>query len=189
MSDLDGVDLRWRGGVSDAELVVLTRSHGGRAVPGWWDQVRPHSSGWVTARLLNGALVGFVNVACDGGRHAFLLDTKTRPDCQHRGIGTAVVTFAVQHVAHSGCEWLHVDFGDDLRGFYFDACGFRRTEAGLINLWQTSVNSECTNRPGPSISLSDRTLAWSSEDLSTPNAASTIRPHRDKPEASHLSTG
>jgi hypothetical protein len=31
-------------------------------------------------------------------------------------------------------EWLHVDFEDHLRGFYFDACGFTPTNAGLIEL-------------------------------------------------------
>jgi hypothetical protein len=34
----------------------------------------------------------------------------------------------------AGCEWLHVDFDDDLRPFYFDACGFRPTNGGLIHL-------------------------------------------------------
>jgi hypothetical protein len=34
----------------------------------------------------------------------------------------------------AGCEWLHVDFDDDLRPFYFDACGFTPTNAGLIRL-------------------------------------------------------
>jgi hypothetical protein len=34
----------------------------------------------------------------------------------------------------AGCEWLHVDFDDDLRGFYFDACGFVPTNAGLLSL-------------------------------------------------------
>jgi hypothetical protein len=36
----------------------------------------------------------------------------------------------------AGCEWLHVDFDDATRlaGFYFDACGFRPTTAGLIHL-------------------------------------------------------
>jgi hypothetical protein len=33
-----------------------------------------------------------------------------------------------------GCEWLHVDFDDDLRAFYFDACGFTPTNAGLKHL-------------------------------------------------------
>jgi hypothetical protein len=34
----------------------------------------------------------------------------------------------------AGCEWLHVDFEDHLRAFYFDACGFVPTNAGLIEL-------------------------------------------------------
>ena len=34
----------------------------------------------------------------------------------------------------AGCEWLHVDFDDHLRSFYFDACGFEPTNAGLIDL-------------------------------------------------------
>jgi hypothetical protein len=34
----------------------------------------------------------------------------------------------------AGCEWLHVDFDDHLRDFYFDACGFKPTNAGLIAL-------------------------------------------------------
>jgi hypothetical protein len=29
---------------------------------------------------------------------------------------------------------LHVDFDDHLRAFYFDACGFEPTNAGLIAL-------------------------------------------------------
>jgi hypothetical protein len=34
----------------------------------------------------------------------------------------------------AGCEWLHVDFEDHLRRFYFEACGFQPTNAGLIAL-------------------------------------------------------
>lgn len=34
----------------------------------------------------------------------------------------------------AGCEWLHVDFLDELTPFYFDACGFRPTAAGLVRL-------------------------------------------------------
>ncbi|KKD02159.1 acetyltransferase, partial [Streptomyces sp. WM6386] len=34
----------------------------------------------------------------------------------------------------AGCEWLHVDFEEHLRSFYFEACGFRETTAGLIAL-------------------------------------------------------
>jgi hypothetical protein len=32
----------------------------------------------------------------------------------------------------AGGEWLHVDFQDHLRDFYFGACGFTPTNAGLI---------------------------------------------------------
>jgi hypothetical protein len=32
----------------------------------------------VAARTSDGLLVGFVNIAWDGGYHAFLLDTRTR---------------------------------------------------------------------------------------------------------------
>jgi hypothetical protein len=34
----------------------------------------------------------------------------------------------------AGCEWLHVDFEDDLRAFYIDSCGFAPTNGGLIAL-------------------------------------------------------
>jgi ribosomal protein S18 acetylase RimI-like enzyme len=103
-------------------------------VPGWRDQIRSHSLGWVTARDGDGVVVGFVNVAWDGGDHAFLLDPKTRGDRQRRGIGTEVVRLAVRHAQAAGCEWLHVDFQPELTAFYFDACGFRPTDAGLIHL-------------------------------------------------------
>ncbi|MEU3622752.1 GNAT family N-acetyltransferase [Amycolatopsis coloradensis] len=125
---------RWRDPVTEDELSALVRSHGGEPVPGWWNGIRRHSLGWVTARDRDGLLVGFVNVAWDGGDHAFLLDTKTRGTHQRRGIATAVVRLAVTHARAAGCEWLHVDFVPELRPFYFDACGFRPTEAGLIRL-------------------------------------------------------
>jgi len=76
-------------------------------------------------------------VAWDGGDHAFLLDTKTRGDCQRRGIGTELVRMAVDGAMAEGCEWLHVDFEPQLRGFYIEACGFRPTDAGLIHLVRT----------------------------------------------------
>ncbi len=123
----------WRAPVTDDELVELVESHGGTPERGWWDRIRPHSLGWVTARD-GGVLVGFVNVATDGGDHAFLVDTKTRGDRQRSGIGTELVRVAVEHTRASGCEWLHVDFRSEHRSFYLDACGFEPTAAGLIRL-------------------------------------------------------
>ncbi|MGY1752664.1 GNAT family N-acetyltransferase [Blastococcus sp. SYSU D01042] len=127
------VVLAWRAPLADPELVELVASHGGSPVPGWWDRIRPHSLGWVTARA-GALLVGFVNVAWDGGDHAFLLDTKTRGDRQRTGIGALVVREAVVRARAAGCEWLHVDFRPELRPFYLVACGFRETDAGLVHL-------------------------------------------------------
>ena len=130
----DGLVLRWRGPLSDAEMADLVASYGGTPVAGWWDTIRPHSFGWVTARAPDDVVVGFVNVVTDGGDHAFLIDTKTRGAFQRRGIATRVVAFAAEHAREAGCEWLHVDFDDELRAFYLDACGFEPTAAGLIHL-------------------------------------------------------
>jgi ribosomal protein S18 acetylase RimI-like enzyme len=124
----------WRSAISDDEMVELVESHNGQPSAGWWDRVRPHSLGWVSARASNGVLVGFVNTAWDGGDHAFLLDTKTRREWQRRGIATELVRRAVHQTRAAGCEWLHVDFQPELRPFYLDACGFRPTDAGLIHL-------------------------------------------------------
>ena len=130
----EAIQIEWRAAVSDAEVVDLTRSHGGQAEGGWWDQVRPHSLGWVTARTEDDELVGFVNVAWDGGDHAFLIDTKTRPSHQRRGLGVAVVGRAIAEAQAAGCEWLFVDFEPALMPFYIEACGFRSTPAGLVHL-------------------------------------------------------
>jgi ribosomal protein S18 acetylase RimI-like enzyme len=124
----------WRGDLTDGELVALTESHGGNAEAGWWDRIRPHSLGWVTARHDDGTLIGFVNVAWDGGDHAFLIDAKVRPDHQRRGIGTELVRFAARHAKDAGCEWMEVDFRDQLASFYYDSCGFVPTPAGLLHL-------------------------------------------------------
>ncbi len=107
----DEIEYSWRGHITDDEMVELMESHGGRAAAGWWDRVRPHSLGWVSARDSDGRLVGFVNVAWDGGDHAFLVDTNTRAAWQRRGIGTEVVGRAAEHAKAAGCEWLHVDCG------------------------------------------------------------------------------
>jgi GNAT superfamily N-acetyltransferase len=130
----NGVSYSWRSLITDDEMVDLVESHGGRSEAGWWDRVSPHSLGWVSARDSDGVLVGFVNVAWDGGDHAFLIDTKTRASHQRRGIATEVVRRAARQAKAAGCEWLHVDFEPHLETFYVDACGFRPTDAGLIHL-------------------------------------------------------
>ncbi|TMK26795.1 MAG: hypothetical protein E6G64_13925, partial [Actinobacteria bacterium] len=54
-----------------------------------------------------------------------------------RGVGTAMVALATERARAAGCDWLHVDFEDDLRPFYYGACGFTPTNGGLINLKAT----------------------------------------------------
>ena len=99
----------------------------------WVALTRGHSLGWVTARV-DGELVGFVNVVWDGSIHAWLQDVIVSTSMQRQGIGSRLVAVARDQAAARGCEWLHVDFEDDLRPFYFDAAGFTPTSAGLIDL-------------------------------------------------------
>ena len=82
-------------------------------------------------------LIGFVNLAWDGGLHAFVLDTTVHPDLRRRGIGAELVRCATVVARQRGIEWLHVDFEPRLAAFYHD-CGFRHTAAGLMNLKETS---------------------------------------------------
>jgi GNAT superfamily N-acetyltransferase len=66
--------------------------------------------------------------------HAFVLDTVTARTVRGRGVGRELVATAGRAARDAGCEWLHVDFEEHLRGFYLDHCGFRETSAGLLAL-------------------------------------------------------
>ena len=125
----------WRGPFTNDEVNRLHAEGFGHRVldDDWVAQVERHSLGWVTARD-GAALVGFVNVAWDGGVHAFILDTLTASSHARQGIGTELVGVATDNARAAGCEWLHVDFEDELREFYFGSCGFTPTNAGLIQL-------------------------------------------------------
>ena len=78
-------------------------------------------------------LVGFINLAWDGGIHAFVLDTTVHPNFQRRGIGRQLVKRAADAAKEYHIEWLHVDYEPHLHHFYRQ-CGFVSTQAGLINL-------------------------------------------------------
>lgn len=139
----------WRPEIDSAALEALHgEAFGHEPEPyDWAAQLRAHSLGWVGAfddgddgddsddgGGGGGALVGFVNVAWDGYVHAFVLDTAVAVRARHRGVGRELVRMAVEGARAAACEWLHVDFDDDLRPFYFDACGFEPTNAGLVAL-------------------------------------------------------
>jgi GNAT superfamily N-acetyltransferase len=125
----------WRGHFANAEVNALHAEGFGHRVlaDDRWGQVNRHSLGWVCARE-DADLVGFVNVAWDGAVHAFVLDTLVAEAVRREGVGKALVARAVEGARAAGCEWLHVDFDDHLKPFYFDGCGFRPTNAGLIAL-------------------------------------------------------
>ena len=79
------------------------------------------------------ALVGFVNVAWDGGVHAFILDTCVDVDFRRQGIALRLVERAAEVARERGAHWLHVDYEPHLEGFYRQ-CGFGPTAAGLMRL-------------------------------------------------------
>lgn len=83
-------------------------------------------------------LVGFVNVAWDGGVHAFILDTCVDPAVRRQGIGIRLVAQAEAVARQRGAHWLHVDYEPHLAEFY-RRCGFRATKAGLKRLVQEAI--------------------------------------------------
>ncbi len=129
------ITYEWRGIFENAELNALHAEAFTHRVlaEDWSGQVERHSLGWVCARDRDG-LVGFVNVPWDGGVHAFILDTMVTARARNQGVGTRLVAVAAAGARAARCGWLHVDFDDHLGAFYFDACGFTPTNAGLIAL-------------------------------------------------------
>lgn len=132
------VTFEWRGQFSNSETNALhAEAFGTRlfdeAEWNWEQQVVTHSLGWVVARDI-GQLLGFLNVIWDGVAHAWIQDVMVAESARRMNVGTRLVAEAIVRTREAGCEWLHVDFDDHLRPFYFDACGFTPTTAGLIAL-------------------------------------------------------
>ena len=100
----------------------------------WYDfkPVLSRSLAFICAYCDN-RLIGFVNLAWDGGKHSFILDTLVHPEFRLRRIGLELVKRAVAEAEKRGLEWVHVDCEPHLQKFY-EQCGFRDTAAGLIHL-------------------------------------------------------
>ena len=129
---------QWRGDFENSELTSLHRdafeSESIVAVEADWKSLLlKHSLGWVTARD-EFHLIGFVNVIWDGQVHAWIQDVMVSSASRKLGIGSSLVAYAREACKSAGCEWLHVDFEARLSSFYFDACNFKPTTAGLIHL-------------------------------------------------------
>lgn len=132
---MDGIDFLWRGVFENEEVNALHADAFDHGPLGddWLRMVDRHSLGWVTARDEEG-LVGFVNLPWDGGVHAWIQDTMVASRRRRQGVGRRLVEIAMVQARYAGCEWLHVDFDDELGPFYYGACGFKETSAGLIGL-------------------------------------------------------
>ena len=135
------VEYQWRGEFTSAEVNELHADafqHRTYADTEWdWAALcQENSLGWVTART-DGRLVGFVNLISDGFVHAWIQDEMVASDARHQGIGLQLIHQAGDAAREAGCEWLHVDFDDDLKPFYYDTVGFRPTNGGLIDLTES----------------------------------------------------
>ena len=116
----------------DAELAAIWNAAWGQPWTGDLGRILPrslvHACAYDEARL-----VGYVNVAWDGGSHAFLLDPTVDVNYQRHGIARELIHRVADAARERGAEWLHVDHEPQLGAFY-RRCGFRPTHAGLIDL-------------------------------------------------------
>jgi GNAT superfamily N-acetyltransferase len=130
--DVMSVEYRIDPPLDDAALNDLFARAWSDHVPRQFASVLAHSLGVVCA-FDSTRLVGFVNLATDGGEHAFLLDPTVDPHHRRRGIGTELVRRAADLARERGCKWLHVDYEAALTAFYH-AAGFRDSAAGVMRL-------------------------------------------------------
>ena len=130
--------------IIEIEFVVnprLTNSELDRLYSASWpNHVAPYDFGpelehalVVVAAYQADDLIGFVRLAWDGAIHAFLLEPTVHPSFRRQGIGRTLVQRAVVEARQRGMHWVHVDYEPYLHSFY-EQCGFRPTNAGLIRL-------------------------------------------------------
>jgi ribosomal protein S18 acetylase RimI-like enzyme len=132
VSGVDGPRYELRGELEMSELQRLFRlAWDGHGKP-QYEEVLRRSFTWVAATAAD-QLVGFVNVAWDGGVHFFLLDTTVHPDYQRRRIGSTLVRMALDACRGHG-EWMHVDSDRELMERLYLPAGFVSTDAGTADL-------------------------------------------------------
>lgn len=129
---MESIDLRVSDPVSDAALNDLFASawpaHKERSFQPTLSKSLLYVCAYASKRL-----VGFVNVATDGGQHAFILDTSVHREARRAGIGKALVRKAIEEASRTGITWLHVDYEPELQSFY-EGCGFRPSCAGVMRV-------------------------------------------------------
>lgn len=132
---MDHVQFEWRGRIDNHALNALHADAFEHDIfeDDWQGLVERHSLGWVLASDSSGP-IGFINVPWDGGVHAWLQDVIVAKRARRAGVASRMIDVATAHARTAGCEWLHVDFDEELTGFYIEACGFTPTAAGLKRL-------------------------------------------------------
>lgn len=126
------IELRISPPLTNEALNVLFRAAWNTHARTDFAPILARSLAWCAA-FAGANLVGFVNLAWDGGVHAFLLDTTVHPNVQRQGVGRQLIIHALQVARERGIVWVHVDYESHLEDFY-RSCGFVPTLAGLVNL-------------------------------------------------------
>ncbi|GAA2766678.1 hypothetical protein GCM10010103_57190 [Streptomyces paradoxus] len=94
-------------------MIPSCRGGGGIANRG----AAPHPLGVMGTPRRDAALgaATLVNVARDGGVHAFILDTVVAPHRRANGVGAALIATGGHEARAADCAWLHADFEEHLR--------------------------------------------------------------------------
>jgi len=129
---MSNIDYRIEPEVSDDALNALFSTAWPQHTPVQFHPILSRSLTYLCASD-GSVLVGFVNVAWDGGLHGFILDTTVHAEYQRTGIGTELLRIAADVARARGLEWLHVDYEPHHDAFY-RGCGYRETMAGLLHL-------------------------------------------------------
>ena len=106
MRDRTELGFTWRSSFRNAEVNRLhAEGFGHRALEiDWRTQLENHSLGWVCGRR-GQELIGFVNVAWDGGVHAFALDTVVASSARRAGLGAELVARAALGAGAARSSW------------------------------------------------------------------------------------
>ena len=114
---MDEIEYRIESELSDRDLNSLFASAWANHTERKFGALLERSLTYVCA-FAGSRLVGFVNVAWDGGIYGFILDTIVHRDFQRRGIGTEMMKRAAKIAAERGIERLHVDYEHHVHAFY-----------------------------------------------------------------------
>ena len=126
----------WRAPFDNADVNALHAEGFDHAVLDidWRNQVERHSLGWVCAFEAD-RLIGFVNVAWDGGAHAFVIDTLVAPgDRRHSGSAAGCSRWPNGRAGPPAANGCTSTSRKSCAEFYVGVCGFAPTPAGLIAL-------------------------------------------------------